>query len=124
MIAEERAKIAPASPDGQGFAQRYSKVIIYKGLDKRDQDFVPLGINGYVIKVPRGEEVILPHVFITDVLERAVEEVTVSSQNGYVTRPAHRFQWKVIGLASVEEYQKFLESQRNKAQREIAQAAA
>ena len=123
MIAEERARLAPPSPEGQGFALEYSKVIVYQGNDKKDQSFVPLGINGYVIKVPRGVEVIIPHAFVTECLERAVEEVTVTSQNGYTTRPAHRFQWKIIGPATPEEYKAFLEAQRNKAQRELAQAA-
>ena len=123
MIAEERAKVAPPSPDGQGFAPIYSKVIVYQGNDKQDQQFVPLGINGFVIKVPRGEEVIIPHCFVTECLERAIEEITVRSQNGYTTRPAHRFQYRVNGPATPEEYQAYLEKQKTKVQRELAQAA-
>lgn len=124
MITEERAKVAPSSPDGQGFAPVYSKVIVYQGDNKQDQSFVPLGINGFVIKVPRGEEVIIPHCFVTECLERAVAEVTVQSYGGYTTRPAHRFQYKVVGPATTEEYRAFLEKQRAKAEREIAQSAA
>ena len=123
MITEERAKATPVSPVGQGFAAEYSKIIIYQGRDKNDQEFVPLGINGYTIKVPRGEEVIIPHAFVTECLDRAIEEVTVRSQNGYVTRPAHRFQYKLVSKATAEEYAAYIESQKTKAQRELAQAA-
>lgn len=122
MIAEERAKVMPVSPAGQGFPDKYSRVVVYQGSNKQDQDFVPLGINGYTIKVPRGVEVILPTCFITECLERAVEEVTVKSYGGYVTRPSHRFQWKVISEATAEEYKAYLETQRAKAQRELAPA--
>lgn len=123
MLAEERAKIAPVSPVGRGFSDEYSRVIIDQGNDKRDQTFVPLGINGYIIKVPRGEEVIIPTAFITECLEQAVEEITVKSQGGYTTRPAHRFHWRVISVASAAEYKAYIEAQKAKAQREIAQAA-
>lgn len=124
MIAEERAKVAPPSPDGQGFAPVYSKVIVYQGNDKQDQQFVPLGINGYVLKVPRGVEVIIPHCFVTECLERAVTEITTQSYGGYTTRPAQRFPHKVLGPATAEEYKAFLEKQRVKAEREIAQSVA
>lgn len=123
MIAEERAKATPVSPAGQGFPDEYSRVIIDQGDLKQDDEFVPLGINGFVIKVPRGVEVILPHCFVTEVLERAIEEKTVKSYGGYVTRPAHRFHWKVLGKATAAEYKAYIESQKNKAQRELAQAA-
>lgn len=123
MIAEERAKATPASPAGQGFPDEYSRVIIDQGDNKQDAEFAPLGINGFVIKVPRGEEVIIPHCFVTEVLERAITEKTIKSFGGYVTRPAHRFHWKVLGKATEAEYKEYLEAQKNKAQRELAQAA-
>ena len=123
LIAEERAKVTPSTPIDQGFPAEYSRVIIYQGSGKQDQDFVPLGLNGNTVKVPRGVEVILQNCYIEECLERAVAEVTVKSYGGYVTRPSHRFQWKTIGKATEAEYKEFMESQRNKAQRELAQAA-
>lgn len=124
LIAEERAKTAPVALVEQGFPAKYSRVIIYQGSSKQDQDFVPLGINGNTVKVPRGVEVILQNCYIEECLERAVEEITVKSYGGYTTRPAHRFTWKVLGSATPEEYKAFLEKQRVKAEREIAQSVA
>ena len=123
LIAEERAKATPLTPIDQGFPAKYSRVIIYQGSGKQDQSFVPLGLNGNVVKVPRGVEVILQNCYIEECLERAVAEVTVQSYGGYTTRPSHRFQWKIVGEATPEEYRAFMESQKAKAQRELAQAA-
>lgn len=123
MITEERAKATPVSPAGSGFPDDYSRVIVDQGDNKQDPEFLSLGINGFVIKVPRGEEVIIPHCFVTEVLERAIEEKTIKSFGGFVTRPAHRFHWRVMGKATAAEYKAYLETQRNKAQRELAQAA-
>ena len=123
MIAEERARAAPVSPAGQGFPNEYSKVIVDQGDNKQDDDFVSLGINGCNIKVPRGKEVIIQDCYVKECLERAVEEKTIKSFGGYVTRPAHRFHWRVIGKATEAEYKAFMETQKAQAQRELAQAA-
>lgn len=123
MIAEERAKTVPVALVEQGFPAKYSRVIIYQGPGKQDQDFVPLGINGNTVKVPRGVEVILQNCYIEECLERAVEEITVKSFGGYTTRPSHRFQWKIVSSATPEEYRVFMEGQKAKATREIAQSA-
>ena len=124
LIAEERARVAPKAPDAQGFAPEYSRIVISPGQNKTDQDFVPLGINGYIIKVPRGKEVIIPTCFITECLERAVEEATVSSNQGYITRPNHRFHWQVKGTATAEEYETFRKGQQELMRRDLAQVAA
>ena len=116
--AEERAKKLAASgviipKDTQGFPANYVRLEIFKGQNKQDQSYVPLGIGGFVIKVPRGEEVIVPACFV-EVLEHAVEEVTIQSQGGLVTRPAHRFPYQVRGKATPEEYKVFQATQRHK----------
>lgn len=123
FTAEARAAIAPPPPDAQGFPADYDKILINVGNQKTDLAYVPLGLNGYVIKVPRGEEVIIPHCFVSECLERAVEEVTVSSSGGYTTRPAHRFQYSFRGKASREEYQAYMANQKERALRETRQAA-
>lgn len=123
FVAEERAKMAPVSPEGQGFPQDYDKISINLGNQKTDLSYVPLGVNGYVIKVPRGEEVILPHIYVKGCLEDAVEEVTIQSMNGYITRPALRFQYSFRGKATTDEYKAFLAKQKEKAERDVARAA-
>lgn len=105
--------------DTQGFPAEYDKVVIFKGQGKNDLSYVPIGINGFVIKAPRGEEIIIPHVF-TQVLENAVEEVTIQSQGGLITRPAHRFPYQIRGRATPEEYKAYQMQQRSKAQMQEA----
>ena len=128
LVADARAKRAAANlppdetrlpVDTQGFPADYDKIVIFKGQSKNDLAYVPIGINGFVIKAPRGETIIIPHVF-TEVLEHAVEEVTVQSQGGLITRPAHRFPYQIQGKATPEEYQAYMQGQRAKAQMQEA----
>ena len=107
--------------DTRGFLADYDKIVVFRGQDKNALGYVPLGINGFVIKVPRDEEVIIPHEF-TEVLEHAIEEITIVSQGGLVTRPAHRYPFNFKGKATPAEYQAFQVAQKNKAERQIAQA--
>ena len=124
IVAEARAKrIDAAMPkDTAGFDADYDKLEIFAGQGEHDLAYVPLGINGFVLKVPRGEEVIIPHAF-TEVLAHAVEEVTIKRQGGIVTRPAHAFPYNVKGKATADEYKAYQAKQRQKAERQIAQAA-
>lgn len=117
MVAEERAKRAAAllPTDTSGFPAEYVWVTVFKGRDKNDLEYVPLGIDGYIIKVPRGDKVCLPRVFVDECLEHAVEEITVRSQGGLITRPAHRFPYTVHGVATAEEYRQFQVEQKAKA---------
>lgn len=90
--------------DAQGFPEDYVRVEIFQGRDKQDLSYVPLGIGGYVLKVTRGREVIIPSVFVTECLEHAIEEITMQSEGGLVTRPALRFPYQVRGKATKEEF--------------------
>lgn len=125
MVAEARAKRAAAElpQDTDGFPKEYVRVVIFKGSQKFDLSYVPLGINGFVIKCPRGEEVILPKCFVTECLEHAIEEVTVQSQGGLITRPAHRFPYSLKGPATPEEYKAFQDQQRELHSRQTMAAA-
>ena len=127
LKAEARQRLNPERAqlptDTQGFPADYDRVTIFKGQSKQDLAYVPLGINGFVIKVPRGEQVIIPHVF-TEVLEHAVEDVTIQSNGGLITRPSHRFPFNVHGKATPEEYRAFQASQRALAERQLALADA
>jgi len=109
--------------DTRGFPEDYDVIRIFRGQNKQDLSYVPLSLNGLVIKVPRDVEVILPHAFVVDCLDLMVEAVTVQSQGGYVTRPAHRAPYNFIRKATTAEYKAFQAQQIEKAQRETAQAA-
>lgn len=109
--------------DTRGFPEDYDKIRIFRGQNKQDLSYVPLSLNGLVIKVPRDKEVILPHAFVVDVLDLMVEAISVQTQGGYVTRPAHRAPYNFIGKATKEEYQAFQEREKAQAQRETALAA-
>lgn len=120
---EERVALDPVALDTQGFPAEYVKVEIFRGQNKFDPEYVPLGINGFVIKAPRGEPLIIPRVFLA-CLENAVEEVTIKSQGGLITRPAHRFPYMVRGDASIGEYKAFQAEQRAKLNQQKAAVAA
>jgi hypothetical protein len=118
QLAEANAKLiaaglganADAEPaqnlDSQGFAKEYVKLRIFKGSRKDDLQRVPLGIRGFVVQVERGPEVIIHKVF-AEVLEQAIEDVTISGDNELITRPAHRFPYQIIGTATEAEYLAF-----------------
>ena len=110
--------------DTRGFPEDYDKIKIFRGQDKQSLNYVPLSLNGLVIKVPRDREVILPHAFVVDCLDLAIEEITTSSQGGYTFRPAHRFPYNFIGKATKEEYQAFQQQEKDLAFRENAARAA
>ncbi len=115
MVAEARAKRAGANlpTDTDGFRKEYVYVTVFEGSQPFDLPYVPLGINGFVIKVPRGQEVILPKEFVTECLQNAIQEVTVRSQGGLITRPVHRFPFNVRGEATEEAYRAFQSKQKN-----------
>ena len=115
--------------DTSQLAADYDRINIFRGGNKQDLNYVPLGLDGLVIKVPRGVDVILPHAFVVDCLDLCVEDTTTpafdarGNLSGVEIRPAHRFPYNFKGKATPEEYKAFQASQREKAQREIAQAA-
>lgn len=114
MVAEERAKRAEAllPKDTSGWPAEYDRINIFKGPQKFDKAYVELGINGYTIKAPRGTDIILPRVFVTECLDHAIEEVTTQSQGGLITRPVHRFPYQKLGEASPAEYKAFQDEQK------------
>ena len=121
MVAEDRAKRAAAllPVDTSGWPAEYLKVNIFKGPNKFDLSYVPLGLNGYTIKVPRGVDVILPKIFVDECLEHAIEEITVQSQGGLITQPRHRFPYTVKGTATAEEYKEYQAQQKEQYARDM-----
>lgn len=108
--------------DTQGFPEDYDVINVFLGHDKQDTAYVPVGINGFVIKVPRGEDVIIPHCFV-EVLDHAVKGETIQSGRGLIVRNSHRFPYMFKRKATKAEYQAYQVTQRERAQRELAQAA-
>jgi hypothetical protein len=92
--------------DSQGFEKVYVKLNIAPGQRVDDPTHVPLGINGYVVKVERGVDVII-HKAFADVLKNAVEDITLKGDGGLITRPALRFPYQILGPATEDEYQAF-----------------
>lgn len=92
--------------DSQGFPKEYVKLRIFQGSRPDDLKRVPIGIRGYVVEVDRGPVVVIHRAF-AEVLEHAIEDVTVSGEGGLVTRPAHRFPFQILGPATEAEYLAF-----------------
>jgi hypothetical protein len=107
--------------DTQGFPIDYDVVTIFRGQNKNDLAYVPISVNGFCIKVPRGDKVIIPNCF-TQVLENAVEEITIQSEGGLITRPSHRFPYAVERKATAAEYAAFQAEQKSKAERQAVRA--
>jgi len=137
LLAEARTKRqadilnpeANLPSDTSALPADYDRINIFRGGNKQDLNYVPLGLDGLVIKVPRGVDVILPHAFVADCLDLCVEDTTTpafdarGNLSGVEIRPAHRFPYSFKGKATPEEYRAFQAQQKDKAQREIAQAA-
>ena len=92
--------------DSQGLEKRYVELLVFKGNQSTDLSYVPVGVNGYVIKIQRGEKVIVHKIF-ADVLNDAIEDITISGEGGLITRPAHRFPFQIIGERSEAQYLDF-----------------
>jgi len=92
--------------DAQGFPKKYYEINIYKGQGKTDLSYVPVGVNGYVWKIMRGESVIVPSV-VVDGLNDAVTEAVVQSDGGLITRPVHRFPYMQLGERTEEQFKAF-----------------
>lgn len=124
IVAAERQRRAQEllPTDSSGFPAEYVKVTIFKGQGKHDLSYVPLGINGFCIKAPRGIQIILPKIFVDECLEHAIEEVTEQSQGGLITRPVHRFPYNLHGVATKAEYQAFMVEQKALAERQTTTA--
>ena len=116
FIAEEklrlREKLLPQ--DLSGVPAEYDKVEIYESQDPKEQQYVPLGINGYTIKAPRGREIILPHAYVTECLEHAVMTTVTQAVDGLVLRDRRRFPHQFKGKATKEEYKTFMDGDRKK----------
>ena len=125
LVAEARAKRAAEllPMDTAGFPADYDRVEIYEGQGEHDLPYVPLTLNGYCIKAPRGVEVILPHVFVTECLDHAIETRVTQSKGGLTLRSAHRFPYRAVGKATPDEYKAYQKQQKELATQQLAAAA-
>lgn len=132
LVAEARAaraaKLLPT--DTAGFPADYDRIVIYPGRDENDLSYVPLSINGFCIKAPRDVEIILPHIFVTECLDHAVETKVTQAKDrsgqltgGLILRSAHRFPYQFKGKATPEEYKAYQQSQRAQFEHEMMAAA-
>ena len=119
--AERAAKLLPM--DTAGFPADYDHIELYEGQGEHDLAYVPLTIGGYCIKAPRGVPIILPHVFVTECLDHAIETRCIQRPGGLVLRSTVRFPYKALGKATQEEYQKFQKEQKALAMQQLAAAA-
>ena len=125
-IAALRAKLAAkdAPPiqdlDTQGLPKKYVKLEVYRGSQAQDPEFVKPSVNGYMVKIQRGEKVIT-HACFAEVLDHAVEEITVQSEGELITRPNHRFPFQVLGEATEEEYLAFKQKMKDMGTRAVMQ---
>lgn len=113
------AEEGTGAAEGQGFPKKYVRLVVFKGNARSDQEFVKIGVNGYAWKIARGPEVVVPTV-VANALHDAVQDVTVQSEGGLITRPALRFPYQVVGEASEKEYRDFVETSRQAARPLVA----
>src|SRR3990167_1740996 len=125
LVAEARAKRAAEllPTDTTGFPADYDRLEIFAGQGEHDQAYVPLSIGGFCIKAPRGEEILLPHIFVTECLDHAIETHVMQRKDGLVMRSAHRFPYRVVGKATPEEYKAYRVEQKALAAKQLAAAA-
>ena len=131
LVAEARAKRAAEllPMDTGGFPAEYDRVEIYEGSGENDLQYVPLTLNGFCIKAPRGTEIILPHVFVTECLDHAIETKVIPVKNasgvsiGIRLKSANRFPYRFIRKATPAEYQVFQKEQKELVAQQLAAAA-
>lgn len=87
--------------DSLGFPKQYVKLTIFKGTSKQDLSYVPVGVNGYVWRISRGESVIV-HSVVADALNNAVTEVVLQAEGGLITQPAHRYPYQAAPATQAE----------------------
>jgi len=87
--------------DNLGFPKKYVRLTIFKGTSKQDLSYVPVGCNGFVWRIRRGEAVVV-HSVVADVLNHAVTEVVLQAEGGLVTMPAHRFPYQAAPATEAE----------------------
>lgn len=117
----ERLNILPV--DTAGFPEDYDKIEIYEGKDEHDLSYVPLSIGGFCIKAPRGVPIIIPHAFVTECLDHAVQTRVTQSKGGLILRSSHRFPYQFLGKATTEEYKAYQKEQKDLAASQLAAAA-
>ena len=125
LVAEARAKRAAEllPMDTAGFPADYDRIEIYEGQGEHDLTYVPLTLDGFCIKAPRGAEIIVPHVFVTECLDHAIETRVLQRPGGLVMRSANRFPYKMLGKATPEEYHAYQKEQKALASQQLAAAA-
>lgn len=87
--------------DALGFPRKFVKLVIFKGTNKNDLNYLPIGVNGYVWRIKRGETVIV-HSVVVDALNQAVTEVVLQAEGGLITQPAHQYPFSATPATEAE----------------------
>ena len=87
--------------DNLGFPKKYVKLTIFKGTSKQDLSYVPVGVNGFVWRIRRGEQVVV-HSVVANALNDAVTEVVLQAEGGLITQPAHRYPYQASPATEAE----------------------
>ena len=127
LEAELRGEAAASLPvaevqslDSLGFPKKYVKLTIFKGQAKQDLSYVPVGVNGYVWRIQRGEPVIV-HSVVAEALNEAVTEVVLQAEGGLITQPAHRYPYQAEP-ATQEQYDAYKAKMAEQGKRVVATA--
>lgn len=121
LLLPENDTVLPT--DTQGFPEDYDVIVIAPGQSENDLNYVPAGLNGLGFKFPRDEEIIVPHIVVTECLDHAIEHKTTQSKGGLILRKVQRFPYQFRRKATPAEYKAFQIAQREKANRETGIAA-
>ncbi|MHB8388045.1 MAG: hypothetical protein ACYDBH_00525 [Acidobacteriaceae bacterium] len=93
--------------DFQGFPKKYVEITVFKSQNAQDGAYAKGAVNGVAYQIERGVKVIVPSVIAYESLDHAVEDVTIQSEGGLITRPAHRFPFTVHRECTEAEYLAF-----------------
>ncbi len=118
LVTRARNKAAALSPgvlesevDDNGFPRKYFKINVYKGGDKNDLPYVPVGVNGYFWKIRRGVDVIVPSVVLEDLdhaIQGSVEQITLpNGRKSLEVTDALRFPYQNKGEVSEADYKAY-----------------
>lgn len=114
LVAEARAKRAAEllPTDTTGFPEDYDKIEIAEGQGEHDASYVPLNLGGFVIQAPRGIDIIVPHVMVTECLDHAIETIVTQHKDGLRMRNVRRFPYQFKGKATPAEYKAYQAEQK------------
>jgi hypothetical protein len=116
--SKTKEKVAPKKKK-----EKCYRLFIHEKQNDQDLDYVPVGVNGEVLQITRGTEVVIPERF-KEVLEHAKYPVyrVKPGQTRKVTSWVRKVPFDVLGEATYEEYEKMRKSGTAKHREELEKA--